>query len=41
MVEAKNKELTDPLKEVNRLWREFGLTTGIFMDSLAEERKNK
>ena len=36
MVEAKKSELANALKEVKRLCKEFGFTTGILKGSLAQ-----
>jgi hypothetical protein len=39
MAEAKKSERTNALKEVKRLCKEFGCTTGMLKGSLAEGRK--
>ena len=39
MAEAKKNELTNALKEVKRLCKEFVLTAGMLKGSLAEGRK--
>ncbi|MDC1489114.1 YidC/Oxa1 family membrane protein insertase [Amylibacter sp.] len=39
MAEAKKKEHTNALKEVKRLFKEFGLSAGMLKGSLAEGRK--
>jgi hypothetical protein len=39
MVEAKNIERTNALKEVKRLCKEFGFTAGMLKGSLARGRK--
>ena len=41
MVEAKKNERANALKEVKRLCKEFGFTTGMLKGSLAEGRKAK
>ena len=41
MVEAKKNERSDALKEVKRLCKEFGFTSGMRKGSLAEGRKNQ
>ena len=41
MVEAKKNERANALKEVKRLCKEFGFTSGMLKGSLAEGRKNK
>ena len=41
MIDAMKNERTDALKEVKRLCKEFGFTTGILKGSLAEGRKKK
>ena len=41
MVEAKRSELTNALKEVKRLSKEFGFTAGMLKAALAEGRKPK
>ena len=41
MVEAKKSERTNALKEVKRLSKEFGFTTGMLKGALAEGRKPK
>ena len=41
MTEAKKNERTNALKEVKRLCKEFGFTSGMLKGSLAEGRKNK
>jgi ribosomal protein S21 len=38
MIEAKNNECANALKEIKRLCKEFGFTAGILKGSLAEER---
>jgi hypothetical protein len=39
MIEVKKSERTNTLKEVKRLWKEFGFTAGMFKGSLAEDGK--
>lgn len=39
MVEAKKNELTNALKEVKRLCKEFGFTAGMLKGALAEGRE--
>ena len=39
MAETKKNERTNPLKEVKRLFKEFGFTSGSLKVSLAEGRK--
>ena len=39
MAEAKKKERANALKEVKRLCKEFGFTSGMLKGSLAEGRK--
>lgn len=39
MVEAKNSERANALKEVKRLCKEFGSTAGMLRGALAEGRK--
>ena len=39
MVEAKKNERAYALKEVKRLCKEFGFTTGVLNGSLTEDRK--
>ena len=39
MVEAKNNERANTLKEVKHLCKEFGFTAGMLKDSLAKGRK--
>ena len=39
IVEAKKSERTDALKEVKRLYKEFGFTAGMLKGALAEGRK--
>ena len=39
MFEAKKNELTNTLKEVKRLCKEFGFTTGMLKGALAKGRK--
>ena len=41
MVEAKKNERAIALKEVKRLCKEFGFTTGMLKGALAEGRKAK
>ena len=41
MVEAKKNESANALKEVKRLYKEFGFTAGMLKGSLAEGRKVK
>ena len=41
MVEAKKNERANALKEVKRLCKEFGFTSGMLKGSLAEGRKAK
>ena len=41
MAEGKKSERTNALKEVKRLCKEFGFTSGMLKGSLAEGRKNK
>ena len=41
MIEAKKNELANALKEVQRLFKEFGFTAGMLKGSLAEGRKQK
>ena len=41
MAEAKKNERTNALKEVKRLWKEFGFTAGMLKGSLAEGRKKQ
>jgi len=41
MVGAKNNERANALKEVKRLYKEFGFTSGRLKGSLARERKSK
>ena len=41
MVEAKRNERTNALKEVKRLYKEFGFTAGMFKGSLAVGRKKQ
>ena len=41
MVEAKKNERANALKEVKRLFKEFGFTAGMLKGSLAEGRKQK
>ena len=41
MVEAGKNERAKALKEVKRLCKEFGFTTGMLKGSLAEGRKKK
>ena len=41
MVEAKKNELSNTLKEVKRLCKEFGFTAGMLKGALAEGRKYK
>ena len=39
MVEAKKNERANALKEVKRLWKEFGFTVGMLKGLLADGRK--
>jgi len=39
MVEAKNNERTDVMKELKRLCKEFIFTTGMLDSALAEDKK--
>ena len=39
MIEAKKNERAKALKEVKRLWKEFGFTAGMLKGSLVEGRK--
>ena len=41
MAEAKKNERTNALKEVKRLYKEFGFTAGMLKGALAEGRRNK
>ena len=41
MVEAKKNERAKALKEVKRLYKEFGFTAGMLKGSLAEGRKKQ
>jgi len=41
MVEAKKNEPADALKEVKRLYKQFGFTAGMLKGALAEVRKKK
>jgi len=41
MAGAKKNERTDALKEVKRLYKEFGFTAGMLKGSLAEGRKTR
>ena len=41
MVEAKKNERANALREVKRLCKEFGFTSGILKASLAERRKKQ
>jgi len=41
MAEAKKNELANALKEVKRLCKEFGFTSGMLKVALAEGRKKK
>ena len=41
MAEAKKNERTDALKEVKRLYKEFGFMAGMLKGTLAECRKPK
>ena len=41
MVEAKKKERANALKEVKRLFKEFGFATSMLKGSLAEGRSHK
>ena len=41
IVEAKKKERANALKEVKRLFKDFGLTAGMLKGSLAEGRSRK
>ena len=41
MVEAKKNERANALKEVKRLWKEFGFTAVMLKGSLAKCRKAK
>ena len=41
MIEAKQNESADALKEVKRLCKEFGFTAGMLKGTLDEGRKRK
>lgn len=41
MVQAKNNEHANALKEVKRVCKEFGFTAGMLKGALAEERERK
>jgi len=41
IVEAKKKERANALKEVKRLFKDFGFTAGMLKGSLAEGRSRK
>ena len=41
MVEAKKKELANALKELKRLFKEFGFTAGMLKGALAKGRGEK
>jgi hypothetical protein len=41
MIEAKNNERANALKEVQRLCKEFGFTAGMLKGSLSEGRKSR
>jgi len=41
MVEAKKNKSANELKEVKRLYKEFGFTAGMLKGSLAEGRKKQ
>jgi len=41
MIEAKKNERANALKEVKRLCKEFGFTSGMLIGLLAEGRKTK
>ncbi|MDC1349314.1 H-NS histone family protein [Amylibacter sp.] len=41
MAETKKNERTNPLKEVKRLFKEFGFTAGMLKGSIAEGRKKQ
>ena len=41
MLEAKKNERTNAMKEVKRVWKEFGFTAGTLKGSLAKVRDEK
>ena len=41
MIEAKKNDSANALKDVKRLYKEFGFTAGMLKDSSAEGRKSK